>query len=122
MYFGRKAANNSTNLSVGNALRGHRVQWHTDNQNIVFIIVKGSMKPDLQSIAEDIGFMSVPGIVSQSFQPGARGENHIADYLLSKLTDVNDWGIPPHIFQWMNNMWDPFTVDRFATSYNAKMQ
>ena len=35
-------------------------------------------------------------------------------------TDVDDWGIQPHIFQWINNIWGSFTIDGFATSYDAK--
>ena len=41
-------------LSIGQSLRGHNVQWHTDNQNIVRVIDRGSTKPDLQSLVEDI--------------------------------------------------------------------
>ena len=48
-----------------------------------------------------------------------RKENQLADYL-SKLTDVDDWGIQPHIFQWVTILWGPFTIDRFATWYNTK--
>lgn len=48
-----------------------------------------------------------------------RDENRLADYL-SKLTDVDDWGIQPHIFQWVTTLWGPFTIDRFASWYNTK--
>ena len=41
-------------LSVGSALQGHKVQWHTDNQNITGIIYRGSMKTNLQEIVEDV--------------------------------------------------------------------
>ena len=45
-----------------------------------------------------------------------REENHLADYL-SKVTDVDDWGIQP---QWVTTLWGPFTIDQFATWYNTK--
>ena len=46
-------------------------------------------------------------------------QNQLADYL-SKLTDVDDWGISPDFFLWISTLWGPFTVDRFATWYNTK--
>ena len=33
---------------------------------------------------------------------------------------MDDWGIQPHIFQWVTTLWGPFTIDRFATWYNTK--
>ena len=41
-------------LSVGTTLQEHKVQWHTDNQNITRIIHRGSMKTNLQEIVEDV--------------------------------------------------------------------
>ena len=41
-----------TLLSVGNSLKKHKVQWHTDNQNVTCIINRGSTKPDLQTLVE----------------------------------------------------------------------
>ena len=41
-------------LSIGSALNGHKVPWHTDNQNITRIIHRGSMKTDSQETTEDI--------------------------------------------------------------------
>ena len=41
-------------LSVGSTLQGHKVQWHTDNQNITRIIHRGSMKTNLQEIVEGV--------------------------------------------------------------------
>lgn len=106
-------------LSIGHSLRGHKVQWHTDNQNIVRVIDRGSMKPDLQSLVEDIVYLCAENhvVVVPVWVP--REQNQLADYL-SKLTDVNDWGISPDIFRWISTLWGPFTVDRFATWYNAK--
>ena len=37
--------------------KGHKVQWHTDNQNIVRVIDRGSTKTDLQSLVEDIVYL-----------------------------------------------------------------
>ena len=106
-------------LSAGSALQGYNIQWHTDNQNITRIIHRGSMKTDLEALVEDIVHLCAKYhiIVTPIWIP--REENQLADYL-SKLTDVDDWGIQPHIFQWITTLWGPFTIDRFATWYNAK--
>ena len=105
-------------LSIGHSLRGHKVQRHTDNQNIVRVIDRGSTKPDLQSLVEDIVYLCAENhvVVVPVWVPWE--QNQLADYL-SKLTDV-DWGISPDIFRWISTLWGPFTVDRFATWYNAK--
>ena len=100
-------------FSVGNVLRGHHLQWHTDNQNIVHVINTGSIKPDLQSVKEDIPHLCVCRRISIIPVWVPREENHLADYL-SKLIDVDNHGTQPHIFQCINNMWGPFTVDPSA--------
>ena len=106
-------------LSVGSTLQGHKLQWHTDNQNITRIIHRGSMKTNLQEIVEDVVHLCTKYhiVITPVWVP--RDENQLADYL-SKLTDVDDWGIQPHIFQWVTTLWGPFTIDRFASWYNTK--
>ena len=80
------------------------------------------MKPDLQSVTEDITHLCAGHRISIDIIPVwvLREDIHMADYL-SELTDVDDdWGIQPHIFQWINNMCGPLAVDRFSASNNAK--
>lgn len=36
-----------------------------------------------------------------------------ADFL-SKLVNYDDWSVSKDLFDFMNNMWGPYTVDRFA--------
>ena len=83
------------------------------------VIERGSTKPDLQSLVEDIVYLCAENhlVVVPVWVP--REQNQLADYL-SKLTDVDDRGISPEIFRWISTLWGPFTVDRFATWYNAK--
>ena len=105
--------------SIGPILTGHKVRWYTDNQKVTRIINRGSTKPDLQTLAEEIVNLCNHHRVSVIPVWVPRDNNHFADYL-SKLTDVNDWGIHSDIYQWLNTLWGPFTVDRFATWYNTK--
>ncbi|XP_068750806.1 uncharacterized protein [Montipora capricornis] len=113
-----KAVNNML-LAIGQQLHGHKLQWYTDNQNIVRIVARGSRKPDLQGqVVEVIQLSKTFNIlVCPVWVP--REQNQIADYL-SKISDGNDWSAHPNIFQWLDTMWGPFTFDRFATSYSTK--
>jgi len=90
-------------LSVVSALQGHKVQWHRDNQNITRIIYSGSMKTNLQEIVEDAVHLCAKYHIVLTPVWVPRGENQLTDYL-SKLTDVDDWGIQPHIFQWVTTL------------------
>ena len=101
--------------AIGKSLCNHRVQWYTDNQNIIRILDRGSRKQDLHSLVESSCKWDIQ--VSPIWVP--REENQIADHV-SKLQDGNDWGIHPHIFNWLDSMWGPFTIDMFATCYNTK--
>ena len=83
------------------------------------IIDRGSTKPDLQTLAKEIVNLCNNHRVSVIPVWVPRDNNQLADYL-SKLTDFDDWGIHSDIFQWLNTLWGPFTVDRFATWYNTK--
>ena len=105
-------------LSVGNSLKKHKVQWHTDNQNVTRIINRGSTKPDLQTLVEEIVHLCYNYSISL-IPVWVPRDNQLARYL-SKLTDVDDWGIHPDIFQWVSTLRGPLTIDSFATWYNTK--
>ena len=49
-----------------------------------------------------------------------RDKNEIADSL-SRLVDVDDWAVSMATFQWLDAIWGPHTVDRFATDYNTNL-
>ena len=99
--------------SMAHILTGHKVQWYTDNQNRTCIVNRGSAKPDLQTLAEQIVDLYNNHRLSVIPVWVPRDKNQLADYL-SKLSNVDD------IFPWLNILWGPFTVDRFATWYNTK--
>ena len=105
--------------SIAHILTGHKVQWYTDNQNGTRIINRGSTKPDLQTFAEEIVDLYNNHRLSVIPVRVPRDKNQLADYL-SKLSNVDDWGICSDIFQCLSILWGPFAVDRFATWYNTK--
>ena len=49
-----------------------------------------------------------------------RSENEQADYL-SRLWDSDDWGLSATSFQLVEDVWDPPSIDRFASYLNAKL-
>ena len=49
-----------------------------------------------------------------------RSENEQAD-ILSKYVDKDDWKLHPNIFNYLNNLWGPHTVDRLASHYNNQI-
>ena len=105
--------------SIAHILTGHKVQWYTDNQNGTRIINRGSTKPDLQTFAEEIVDLYNNHRLSVIPIRVPRDKNQLADDL-SKLSNVDDWGICSDIFQWLSILLGPFAVDRFATWYNTK--
>lgn len=100
-------------------LEGQCVQWYTDNKNIVSIIEKGSMKPDLQEKAIVIQTVCEHSQISLNPIWVNRDNNRKADSL-SRIYDSDDWQISNSVFQYLANIWGPFTVDRFSCGYNAK--
>ena len=49
-----------------------------------------------------------------------RTKNELADYA-SRIVDLDDWQVSPNVFNMMNSMWGPHTVDRFASPCNAQL-
>ena len=103
-------------------LENQRVKWLTDNQNVCRIVKKGSMKPDLQSMALDIfGFCSSHGIsLETEWLPRTSDAIARADYM-SRIIDRDDWGISFEILHLLRERWGMPEVDWFASAHNAKL-
>ena len=50
-----------------------------------------------------------------------RKQNKVAD-TLNKMYDFEDWGTTYTLFKYLNRVWGPFTIDRFADNKNCKNQ
>ncbi|CAC5399205.1 unnamed protein product [Mytilus coruscus] len=110
-------------LSLDNfakVLQHSAVTFFTDNQNAVSIIKKGSKLPHLQGLALSIFNTCVSCNISLYAQWIPREENEKAD-ALSRIIDIDDWGISFEFFDFFNSIWGPFTVDRFANMHNTKL-
>lgn len=102
------------------SFQGKTIKWFTDSQNCVKIVNAGSMKEKLHSLALSIFSTCVEKGISIDIQWIPRTENEKADYI-SKMFDFEDWGVTLHFFAFMDQMWGSYTVDRFASSANAKL-
>ena len=107
-------------LSFTPDLQGKRVQVFTDNQGVVSIINKGSMNVGLHNMSIDIASLCRRKSISLQIQWVPREENVLADQI-SKEIDFDDWGVSHKFFVYMDEMWGPHTVDRFADQNNKKL-
>ncbi len=107
--------------SVAPKLSHTNVRWFTDNQNVVRIMSVGSKKKHLQEVAMKIFMLCFFNSVKLEAEWIPRRENELADYY-SRVLDVDDWGVSQSVFDMcIDSCWGPHSVDRFASSYNAKL-
>ena len=50
-----------------------------------------------------------------------RDENQLADFY-SRIVDYDDYRLNPLVFAWLDGIWGPHTIDRFASPDNAQTQ
>ena len=100
-------------------LSGARVKWYTDNQAACHIFKKGSMKPYLQDLALDLFTSCLSNRITVDIQWIPRIENQEGD-AINKMTDHDYWETTQVLFQYLNDIWDPHTIDRFADNKMPK--
>ena len=100
-------------------LEGKKVKVYSDNKNVKSILLKGSSKSDLQSVALKVnGFCDKREItLNPEWLP--RNLNERADFL-SKLSPVDDWGISTWVYDHLSRAWGHHDIDRFASNLNNK--
>ena len=80
-----------------------------------------SNKQNLQKLVESIYDLTVSLSIKLDVQWVPRKQNTIAD-TLSKMYDFEDWETTNTLFKYLNRVWGPFTIDRFADNKNCKNQ
>ena len=50
-----------------------------------------------------------------------REQNELADYY-SRLVDFDDYRLNPAIFRWLDSLWGPHSIDRFANPHNTQIK
>eukprot|EP00731_Ephydatia_muelleri_P033190 Em0026g10a len=106
--------------SIAHKLRNMRVRWFSDNQNVVRILEVSSRQPHLQT--ELLRVVELCMRHNIRMEPGwiPREENQLADYF-SRIVDLDDWQLDVGAFRFLNALWGPHTIDRFADHYNAQL-
>ena len=104
-------------------LVGQALQWHCDNAAAVRILEYGSNKAHLQLLAVQVPEVCLNSSIRLIPVWIPREENRVADEL-SRCTvqlDCDDWQLQPCWFSYLEAIWGPHTVDRFADEWNAQL-
>ena len=101
-------------------LNSKTVICYVDSFAAARIVQVGSPKTELQNIALDIFQFCLENSIQVKVIWIPRAFNSAADHL-SKFTDLDDWEIMPEIFEYLDSLWGPFSIDRFANEENYKV-
>ncbi|XP_057296266.1 uncharacterized protein LOC130625224 [Hydractinia symbiolongicarpus] len=105
--------------SLKSVLCNKAVLWKTDNYASHCIIKRGSSKENLQILAENIFDICKKQKIDLNVEWVPRNQIQYADKL-GRYTDTDNWEITKSFFEYLNRLWGPFTVDRFANDENKK--
>ena len=100
-------------------INSKHICWQTDNYAASIIVSSGSNKQHLQKLAESIYDLTVFRSIKLDVQWVSRKQNTIAD-TLSKMYDFEGWETTNTLFRYLNWVWGPFTIDRFADNKSCK--
>ena len=102
--------------SFAPSLRGKRVQILMDNVSCAaYINFQGGMHADLSKIWS----LAIRQNLTISAKWLAGKLNTMPDYLI-RLDNKYNWTIHPNLFQYLDKIWGPHTVDRFACMNSAQ--
>ena len=94
--------------------------WFTDNQNVARILQVGSKNLQLHAIALKVFALSVQYQIRLEPEWIPRELNERADYL-SRIVNHDDWLLNPGVFNQLDAIWGPHTVDHFASFHNCQL-
>ena len=102
-------------------LQGKSVILRVDNQNVQSYMENGGGKlQDMVQLVRKIWNLTVAWDISiYKTEWLSSEENHIADQE-SRITDHNEWTVAATVFRRINQLWGPFSIDRFASHLNHK--
>ena len=106
--------------SFGPVLKHQVVQFCSDSQNALKILEKGSRKVHLHELAMVAFSACVKFNIKMQLHWVPRAVNEQADFL-SRIIDTDDWQISDAFFQYVNSLWEPAAIDRFASFKNTKL-
>lgn len=102
---------------------GQALQWHCDNAAVVRILDCGSNKPHLQLLAVDVAEICFDSRICLFPVWIPRADNTVADWLSRGAVEIDcdDWQLHPSWFCYLDSIWGPHTIDRFADENNAQL-
>ncbi len=100
--------------SLVDKLAQKECRHRTDNQAAVWILQVGSRVPELHEIAVRIFSLCRQYCIKLVPEWVPREENERADYF-SKIIDSDDWKLSRDVFQWLDRLWGPHSIDCFAS-------
>ncbi len=101
-------------------LHGKKVTCYVDNFAASRIVEIGSPNLELQSIAVNIFDFCKANSFEIQVTWIPRKQNAVADKL-SKFSDPDDWEMSIETFNYLDQLWGPFSIDRFASEENHKL-
>ncbi|XP_045208922.2 uncharacterized protein LOC123560830 [Mercenaria mercenaria] len=107
--------------AYGQLLKGKSVKWFSDSQSCVHIVQSGSTKPELQEESLKIFELCLKWNIDMKIQWVPREQNSVADDI-SKLNNTDEWEVTDDFFRFVDSLWGPHNVDRFASSQNRKLK
>ncbi len=102
-------------------LRNQHVQVLTDNiTTAAYVNHLGGPSQLLMPIAKSIWMLAYEQNITLTARYLQGRCNSTAD-ALSRLPNAYEWMLQPKLFQYLNNLWGPYSIDRFATFMNAQL-
>lgn len=108
-------------LNFKTVLTGKNIRLFSDNKNVTQILSIGSRKIVLQKNVLSIRKFCDENAIKLSCTWIPRESNEHAD-MLSRVVDGDDWEIADHVYLYLDNLWGPHNIDRFAHDYNTKCE
>ena len=87
---------------------------------VAYLTHLGGSTQQLSKMASAIWTFAYENSVSLSARHLAGKKNMLVDYLF-RLNPKCAWQLHPKIFAWLDKLWGPHTVDRFATMANTQL-
>ena len=103
-----------TFLGIRDQLKNKSIKWFTDNQAVSSIVQTGSRNPRLQDIAIALINIAQQSNSELDIQWIPRKENSFSRPIYSRWADRDGWTMHNRYFEWLDRLWGPHTVNRFA--------
>lgn len=102
-------------------LRGRQVLLHEDNQAVVAVLTKlTSRSPPLMDELRRL--WAILDVNDIHIRPRyIRSAANVWADKLSRELDYDDWKLNPRIFSYLNRIWGPYSIDRFASMENTQL-